>query len=192
MELIEIQCILYVHTVYFGGYMLNGFARYALTASSVAPVCITLAFLAYINNNKIILFSSILLALLSVAFCVFIILQAKKYNPVTLKNLESASPADKEITNYFLTYLFPLIAGTTTFMDWRLAIFFYLSLFFYIKHSSSYSFNPILSIFFKFKFYEAEDDTGVSFVLLTKEPLTNAKIKGLKVKKLTEHTYMVI
>ncbi len=176
----------------FGGYMLNGFARYALTASSVAPVCITLAFLAFINNNMIILFSSLALACLSVLFCILIIYQAKKYNPITIKNLESASPADKEITNYFLTYLFPLISGPTTFMDWRIALFFYLSLFFYIKHSSSYSFNPILSIFFKFKFYEAEDDTGVSFVLLTREPLTSAKINGLKVKKLTEHTYMIV
>ena len=77
-------------------------------------------------------------------------------------------------------------------MDWRLALFFYLSLFFYIKHSSSYSFNPILSIIFGFKFYEAEDDTGVSFVLLSTKPLTNAKIKGLRVKKLTEHTYMIV
>lgn len=175
-----------------GWYMLNGFARYALTASSVAPVCLTLAFLAFINNNYKILSFSIILAFISVVFCVFIIKQAQKLNPVTLKNLESASPADKEITNYFLTYLFPLISGPTTFMDWRLALFFYLSLFFYIKHSSSYSFNPILSIIFGFKFYEAEDDTGVSFVLLSTKPLTNAKIKGLRVKKLTEHTYMIV
>lgn len=103
---------------YSGWCMLNGFARYALTASSVAPVCLTLAFLAYINDNYKILVSSILLAVVSVVFCVFIIKQAQKYNPVTLKNLESASPADKEITNYFLTYLFPLISGPTTFMDW--------------------------------------------------------------------------
>lgn len=172
--------------------MLNGFARYALTASSVAPVCLTLAFLAFINDNNKILICSVSLAVISILFCVFIINQTKKYNPVTTKNLESASPADKEITNYFLTYLFPLISGPTTFMDWRLALFFYLSLFFYIKHSSSYSFNPILSIIFGFKFYEAEDDTGVSFVLLSTKPLTDAKIKGLKVKKLTEHTYLII
>ena len=115
----------------YGGWcMLNGFARYALTASSVAPVCLTLAFLAYINDNYKILVSSILLAVISVVFCVFIIKQAQKYNPVTLKNLESASPADK--------------------------------------------------------------DTGVSFVLLSTKPLTNAKIKGLRVKKLTEHTYMIV
>ena len=94
-----------------GWYMLNGFARYALTASSVAPVCLTLAFLAFINNNYKILSFSIILAFISVVFCVFIIKQAQKLNPVTLKNLESASPADKEITNYFLTYLFPLISG---------------------------------------------------------------------------------
>ena len=42
----------------YGGWcMLNGFARYVLTASSVAPVCLTLAFLAYINDNYKILVS---------------------------------------------------------------------------------------------------------------------------------------
>jgi hypothetical protein len=51
-----------------GWCMLNGFARYALTASSVAPVCLTLAFLAYINDNYKILVSSILLAVVSVVF----------------------------------------------------------------------------------------------------------------------------
>ncbi|MCC8375495.1 MULTISPECIES: hypothetical protein [Photorhabdus] len=171
--------------------MLNNFSRYALTASSVAPVCITLAFLAFINKNWLIFSLSISIAVISVLFCYFIIIQAIKYNPITIKNLESASPADKEITNYFLTYLFPLISGPTTFMNIKLAIFFYISLFFYIKHSSSYSFNPIVSVLFKYRFYEAEDDTGVSFVLMTKKPLLKAKIKGARVKKLTEHTYIL-
>lgn len=170
--------------------MLNKFARYALTASSIAPVCITLAFLAYINNNWMILSVSVSLALISISLCYLIIKLSLRYSSNTIKNLVSASPADREITNYFLTYLFPLIAGPTTFMDWKIATFFYVSLFFYIKHSSSYSFNPIVSVLFGYRFYEAEDDTGVSFVLMTRKPLLDAKIKSVSVIKLTEHTYI--
>ncbi|HFS3842629.1 TPA: hypothetical protein ACHY0J_005457, partial [Escherichia coli] len=56
---------------------------------------------------------------------------AIKYNSVTSKKLTTASPADKEITNYFLTYLFPLISGPDAFMDIRIASFFAVSLFFF-------------------------------------------------------------
>lgn len=170
--------------------MLNGFARYALTASSVAPVCLTIGFLAYITGYDLMLYVSLGIAIFSIFLCYFIIKTTLKLSKTTTKNLVSASPADREITNYFLTYLFPLIAGKDTFMDWRIAAFFYISLFFYIKHSSSYSFNPIVSVLFRYKFYEAEDDTGVSFVLMARRPILDAKISGMKVIKLTEHTYI--
>lgn len=173
-----------------GGGMLNGFARYALTASSVAPVCLTIGFLAFITDHDLMFYISLGIAIFSVLLCFFIIKATLKISKVTTKNLISASPADREITNYFLTYLFPLIAGKDTFMDWKISAFFYISLFFYIKHSSSYSFNPIVSVLFGYKFYEAEDDTGISFVLMAKRPLLDAKISGMKVIKLTEHTYI--
>ena len=144
--------------------MLNGFARYALTASSVAPVCLTIAFLAYITDHSLMFYVSLGIVSFSVFLCYFIIKTTLKISKTTTKNLTSVSPADREITNYFLTYLFPLIAGKDTFMDWKIAAFFYISLFFYIKHSSSYSFNPIVSVLFGYKFYEAEDDTGVGAV----------------------------
>ncbi|HFS1965380.1 TPA: hypothetical protein ACHWTH_005115 [Escherichia coli] len=114
-----------------------------------------------------------------------------KYNSVTSKKLTTASPADKEITNYFLTYLFPLISGPDAFMDIRIASFFAVSLFFYISFSGSYSFNPLLS-FWGYKYYEAEDDTGVSFVILSKKPLLKASGNRVNLIKLTDYTYIVI
>ncbi|MER3342083.1 hypothetical protein ABRS23_015825 [Escherichia coli] len=123
--------------------------------------------------------------------CVLIVKYAIKYNSVTSKKLTTASPADKEITNYFLTYLFPLISGPDAFMDIRIASFFAVSLFFYISFSGSYSFNPLLS-FWGYKYYEAEDDTGVSFVILSKKPLLKASGNRVNLIKLTDYTYIAI
>ena len=131
------------------------------------------------------------LCIVILLLCVWIVKYAINNNSITNKKLTTASPADKEITNYFLTYLFPLISGPDAFMDIRIASFFALSLFFYISFSGSYSFNPLLS-FWGYKYYEAEDDTGVSFVILSKKPLLKASGNRINLIKLTDYTYIAI
>ncbi|HIH4703896.1 TPA: hypothetical protein ACYR9E_004405, partial [Citrobacter freundii] len=88
-------------------------------------------------------------------------------------------------------YLFPLITDDKLIENIWLAVFFYISLFVYIGFSGSYSFNPILS-FLGYKFYEAEDDTNVSFVLISKKALQKGNVKGLKVVQLTDHTFIKV
>ncbi|MGA5992119.1 hypothetical protein, partial [Escherichia coli] len=171
--------------------MLNKLAKYLLTASSVAPVFFTLAFLSCISKHYKFMIAYLSLCAIILLLCVLIVKYAIKYNSVTSKKLTTASPADKEITNYFLTYLFPLISGPDAFMDIRIASFFAVSLFFYISFSGSYSFNPLLS-FWGYKYYEAEDDTGVSFVILSKKPLLKASGNRVNLIKLTDYTYIAI
>ncbi len=137
------------------------------------------------------MFAYLSLCAIILLLCFLIVKHSIKYNSVTSKKLTTASPADKEITNYFLTYLFPLISGPDAFMDIRIASFFAVSLFFYISFSGSYSFNPLLS-FWGYKYYEAEDDTGVSFVILSKKPLLKASGNRVNLIKLTDYTYIVI
>ncbi|MER3921421.1 hypothetical protein J8838_23215, partial [Klebsiella pneumoniae] len=104
-------------------------------------------------------------------------------------NVETISPANKEVTNYFLSYLFPLL-GTDSIADkWQYAVFFYISLIVYICFSENYNFNPLISAL-GFKFYEAEDDTGVGFVLISKEVITNLKNRDFEVIQLTDYTFM--
>ncbi|EOO6339304.1 hypothetical protein OGK10_RS22035 [Escherichia coli] len=171
--------------------MLNKLAKYLLTASSVAPVFFTLAFLSCISKHYKFMFAYLSLCVIILLLCFLIVKHSIKYNSVTSKKLTTASPADKEITNYFLTYLFPLISGPDAFMDIRIASFFAVSLFFYISFSGSYSFNPLLS-FWGYKYYEAEDDTGVSFVILSKKPLLKASGNRVNLIKLTDYTYIAI
>jgi hypothetical protein len=171
--------------------MLSFLAKYILTASAVAPVCITLSFVAWLNGSKIYAIGSLILALLSFFLCWLTLHTAKKCVSETHVNLTSLTPANKEITNYFLAYLFPLITDDKLIENVWLAVFFYISLFIYIGFSGSYSFNPLMS-FFGYKFYEAEDDTAVSFVLISKKAIQRGDIKGLKVIQLTDHTFIKI
>ncbi|CAM8424845.1 hypothetical protein VC585_20720 [Citrobacter freundii] len=171
--------------------MLSFIAKYILTASAVAPVCITLSFVAWLNGSKVYCFFSLSLAILSFLLCWLTLHIAKKRVSETHVNLTSLTPANKEITNYFLAYLFPLITDDKLIENIWLAVFFYISLFVYIGFSGSYSFNPILS-FLGYKFYEAEDDTNVSFVLISKKALQKGNVKGLKVVQLTDHTFIKV
>lgn len=182
--------ILFFYTV-MEAYMLNSSAKYLLTASSVAPVCLTLAFVAAVNKYYTFAAFSIGIALLSFFFCWFIINLIRKHISVTHVNLRSVKPANKEITNYFLAYLFPLITDDKLISNWYLACFFYISLFVYVGFSGSYSFNPLLSLL-GYKFYEAEDDTSVSFVLISKENIRQGCVEDLKVVQVTDYTYLII
>lgn len=119
----------------------------------------------------------------------FFLHYANKNLPSLYKNVETISPANKEVTNYFLSYLFPLL-GTDSIADkWQYAVFFYISLIVYICFSENYNFNPLISAL-GFKFYEAEDDTGVGFVLISKEVITNLKNRDFEVIQLTDYTFM--
>lgn len=171
--------------------MLSFFAKYILTASAVAPVCITLSFVAWLNGSASYALVSIALAFISFFLCWITLFIVKRKVSETHVNLESLTPANKEITNYFLAYLFPLITDDKLIENIWLAVFFYVSLFVYIGFSGSYSFNPLLT-FFGYKFYEAEDDTAVSFVLISKTSIQKGNVKGLKVVQLTDHTFIKI
>jgi len=114
----------------------------------------------------------------------------KKFEPLS-KNINSISPANREVTNYFLSYLFPLLGIDSIAKDPWYAIFFYSSLLIYISFSENYNFNPVLALH-GYKFYEAEDNTGVGFILISKEIIINIKDVKFEVVKLTEHTFLHI
>ncbi|HHN8303693.1 hypothetical protein [Morganella morganii] len=171
---------------------MNRLARLLLTASSIAPVCITLAFIGFLKKDSMWLFyASITVGILSFASCMFFMRYARKNLTVLTKNIDSISPANKEVTNYFISYLFPLLGSDSISSDWKYSLFFYMSLLFYISFSENYNFNPLLSMM-GYKFYEAEDDTGVGFVLISKEIILDIKGKKFPVAQLTDYTYLHI
>lgn len=171
--------------------MVHKRVRFVLTACSVAPVCLTLAFMAYISAHYDALLVYILVALCSPVMAIIIVNYAIKESAETHINIDTIAPANKEVTNYFLTYLFPLFGGSDVFMDWRISLFFYLSLFFYIHFSESYYFNPLLSML-GYHFYEVGDKNGMTLLLVSKEVMLNANGVNVKVIRLSDYTYIAV
>lgn len=168
---------------------MNKIARLFLTASSIAPVCITLMFIGWVTGAKWLVVYSLITAATSWILCIALISYAKNRLETLYKKIESLSPANKEVTNYFLSYLFPLLGTNVIAEQKEYAIFFYISLLFYISFSENYNFNPVLSLH-GYKFYEAEDDTGVGFVLISKEVITDIRSGSFSVVQLTDYTYL--
>ncbi|EJJ8478994.1 hypothetical protein NKC27_000083 [Salmonella enterica] len=168
---------------------MNKLARLLLTASSIAPVCITLIFIGWVTDSTWLVKYSLITALVSWLLCIGLVKFAESKLETLHKNIDSLSPANKEVTNYFLSYLFPLLGTDSIAEKKEYAIFFYVSLLFYICFSENYNFNSVLSLH-GYKFYEAEDDTGVGFVLISKEVITDIKGKQFPVVKLTDYTFL--
>lgn len=169
--------------------MLSKLLRILLTASSIAPTSFTVAFIGFINHNNTLLWSSLLIGLILCFLCIFIVFAYQKCGETLTKNISSLTPANKEITNYFLAYIFPLLGSESIFSNTYMTIFFYGCLSFYTFFSESYNFNPLLSLF-GYRFYEAQDDTGVGFVLLSKQTIKSINGTEFKVRKLTDYIYI--
>lgn len=168
---------------------MNKLARMMLTASSIAPVGITLFFIGYMKSTPWLMWSSLTICVISFVLLVFFLNYAIKNITPLYKKINSVSPANKEVTNYFLSYLFPLLGTDSIAEKWQYAAFFYASLITYVSFSENYNFNPLLSIL-GYKFYEAEDDTGVGFVLISKKVITDAQGVNFEVIQLTDYTYI--
>ena len=143
------------------------------------------------NKNHYLLYSSLAVGVGICLTCIVTINLANKQLQILKKMIISATPANKEITNYFLSYVFPLLGSETIFQNTGMTIFFFVCLIVYTLFSQSYNFNPLLSLF-GYKFYEAQDATGVGFVLLSKITLQSIDPKKtVNVKQLCDYIYTV-
>lgn len=190
--------------------MLTKFSRFILTASSVSPVCGTVAFLVWVkrdnswnffehlsswtlNKNEFLFFISIVLVLICSLLFPIIFFYAKKeerWNHPTEINISSIRSKNNEMTSYLLGYLFPLIAGGDLFSNIEIALFFYLFMFFAVWFSDSYGFNPILALK-GYKFYEAECANGIGITLIAKGPVENLDYE-IKMVQITDYAYMQV
>lgn len=181
--------------------MLNSIFKYFFVASSGAPVLLTLAFMAWVKPPKqgiseinytlmITIFLVIASSILIFSFIwVFYHIKQDLPNPTKL-SLNSISPANKEVTEYFLAYLFPIIGSDALISDWRITIFFCVSMFVYIAFSSSYHFNPIIPLM-GYRLYSAEDTSGRTISILSKDELRRGNFQNLKVKEITTYMYII-
>lgn len=170
--------------------MITYFLRLLLTASSIAPVCFTVSFIGFINNNDYLLYIPLFIGIFICFLCIVTMGFINKHVQILKKKITSVTPANKEITNYFLAYVFPLLGSESIFQNTSMTIFFFVCLIGYTLFSESYNFNPLLSLF-GYKFYEAQDSTGVGFVLLSRSTLVSIDPKkSINLKQISDYIYI--
>lgn len=169
--------------------MLSKIVKTYFVATSLAPVCFSLAYVSYQRGD----FwpwgiSCLAIALILGASSLKIIALAKsrlESLPVTVRKVKSS---DKEVIGFFVAYVLPLLFAKIINVDIGAVALFVVLLGFVIWGTHSFQVNPLLGVF-GFHFYEIETEDGISFVLVTKRKIVNAKNVG-RVVQLTE--YMVL
>lgn len=165
--------------------MFSSLARILLTASAIAPVGLTYAWVAYWQDETrtAIVIASVSIA--AVGVCVFLLKFAKNnlermpFMPATVE------AADRENIGFMLLYLLPLFTDKINTLNWSLWLP-TLAIFALITATSySYHFNPLLGLL-RWHFYKVSSREGVTYVLITKKHLRRAST-NLTVGQLTEY-----
>lgn len=98
-------------------------------------------------------------------------------------NIKSVSPADREVSAFLIAYIFPLF-NIVDLNIWTI-VFIIGLLYVAMLTTSNYHFNPVLSLFFRYHYYEVEikeqgNGESTTYILMTKRTIRNcANIKKI-------------
>lgn len=183
--------------------MLNRFAKLALVSTALAPICLTLWFveissawqraLPWLDNLAAHWHagSGYLLATLVLSGLCFGLVRLSASNhgleslPVKIKSVKTV---DKEIVGFLLVYLLPLINQSQSAISVPVLVFVAAVFFFIVYNSHAYHFNPLLG-FFGYHFFEVTIEGDITYVLITRQNITDCKNIS-QVVQLTE--YMIL
>lgn len=183
--------------------MLNRLAKLALVSTALAPICLTLWFVEIssawqgeaqwaenLAAHWLTGSGYLLAALVMSGFCFGLVwLSASRHGlerlPVKIKSVKTV---DKEIVGFLLVYLLPLINQSQSTISVPVLVFVAVLFFFIIYNSHAYHFNPLLG-FFGYHFFEVTIEGDITYVLITRQNITDCKAVS-HVVQLTE--YMIL
>jgi hypothetical protein len=168
--------------------MISGIARIMLTASAIAPVGFTYAFVAFSQDESLIGGLALVLSVAAVLVCLIVFYYAKSTIEATEFNATTIEASDRETVGLMLLYLLPLFTDKINTLNWSLWIPTLLLFGIVTANSYSYHFNPLLGIF-GWHFYKVSGVEGVTYVLITRKHLRNVS-GSLHVGQLTEYTLL--
>lgn len=164
--------------------------RLLLKASSIAPVCFTTSFIGFLNKNYYLLYGSLIAGIGVCLASIIIIYLANERLQILNKQIISLKPVNKESNNNFLICILTLLGSGIIFQNNSMTIFFFICLIIYALFNQSYNFNLLLSLL-GYNFYEAQDTSGVGFILLSKIKLQSIEPqKIINVKQLHDYVYI--
>jgi hypothetical protein len=165
--------------------MLNALARLLLTATALAPVSFTYAWVAYVQGDphtaKIIAAVGVAL----VVMCAVLLASAVTNLPASDFRASSIEAADHENTAFLLLYVMPLFTSQFQTLDWQFWVPTIIIFGVITATGYNYHFNPLLGLM-RWHFYKVQSPEGVTFILITKKHLRTAATE-LRVGQLTEY-----
>ncbi len=163
--------------------MLNGLARLALTATAIAPVGFTYAFVAAFNKAWSTMAWLLIGSILLVAVCLFVLRKTRSSRAPAAEQhkITTVEPADRENMAIMLLYLLPLFTADFDKLNWIMWIPTIVIFAFIAITSHSYFFNPLLGAF-GWHFYRVHTPQNVTNILITKRILLQGDqtIKGIE------------
>ena len=165
--------------------MLSSLARAMLTATAIAPVSLTYAWVAFYQEEYIISAIATAIAVILTVLCIKLLGYVRKQIEDIPFKASSIEPADAESLGFMLLYLLPLFTDDIADLNWELWLPLIIVFGVMVGTGYSYHFNPLLGLL-KWHFYKVTSESGVTYVLITKKHLRTAS--GVhRVGQLTEY-----
>lgn len=168
--------------------MLNRFAKLLLTATAIAPVLITYAWIAFRSGNNTAGVALLLTCAVLIAICWGLLAFCKKHLERIAFSVTSVEAADRENMGFLLLYLLPLFTSSFGDLNWELWVPAILIFAVVVATGYNYHFNPLLGLL-GWHFYKVGTKEGVTYVLITKRQIRSATETAL-VGQLTEYIVM--
>lgn len=165
--------------------MLSGIAKFLLALTALSPAALTWAIADFSKRgyqpSQMIVLAAALSLILS---CMVLLRHAGKALTRISFTVQTIKAVDNEVVAYVVTYLFPLVAPAAD-VSVLSQLFVLLVLAIVLSTSHAFTFNPILT-FVGYHFYEAQASTGVTYLLLSKNDITD--VRSVKeVGRLSKH-----
>jgi hypothetical protein len=165
--------------------MLSKIARLILTASAIAPVSFTYAWVAFMQSQYRIALISVVTGVVAVIACIGVLSYARSHIESLPFQATAIEPADTESMGFMLLYILPLFTDSVSSLHWELWIPIIIVFSVIVATGFGYHFNPLLGLM-QWHFYKVTSKDGVSYVLITKKYIRSAA-QELRVGQLTEY-----
>lgn len=158
--------------------MISRFLEHVFVVTSISPVFLAIWIGEFIKtenytNGLFWLFLFVILIPLSWGIIKF---SEKKLEIFPIK-VKSVAPADREVAAFLIAYILPILSFVN--LELWTILFIVGLLYVSMLTTSNYHFNPVLSLFFGYYYYEVEIEESngekTTYVLMTKRTIRNAK-----------------
>lgn len=165
--------------------MLSRLARLTLTATAIAPVLLTYAWVALQSGNRRMAAGLAVVCVALTVICWLLLRYARRnlermsFKPIKIE------AADRENMAFLILYLLPLFTARFKDLQWDIWVPVILVFGTVVATGYNYHFNPLLGLM-GWHFYKAETEEGLTYVLITRMQLRKAK-ESVEVGQLTEY-----